>query len=470
VKRAEQVALQIEADIMAANWPLGTSMGSEAELQQRYGLSRAVLREAIRLVEHHGAAITRRGPSGGLIVTAPDPRNAATAAVVYLEYAGATLDDLVEARLLLEPLAAALAADHISEQGVATLRRTVAQGYTREDAGPGRSLHTALGHASGNTVLEVFIEILVRLSRRYSHSISELEQLLEQEDSTSNPDHVRIAEAVAAGDGVAARQLMLTRLEHLRDAFGETGRLKEQLRHLSPQGPPPSMVDGRMKLAETIAYQVRRRFLDEDLSPGHWLGSETEMIEEYGVSRAVLREAIRLLEWYSVVSTQRGPGGGIRVATPSPDAGVDTIALYLDYRDTGIDDLAAIRAAIELGCIDKVCSRHNEPAVRARLESALRVGLDTPRADLNLLGNHLHIELCDLSGNPVLAMLSRILTALWARFNANPLEKTGVTDDQVVQDISRTHGLIVEAVLAGDHALARHRMSRHLSALSDWWH
>jgi DNA-binding FadR family transcriptional regulator len=429
-----------------------------------------VLREAIRLVEHHGAAVTRRGPSGGLIVTAPDPRTAATAAVVYLEYIGATLGDLLEARSLLEPLAAALAADHITEDGIATLRTTVATGYAGERAGPGRSLHTALGHASGNTVLEVFIEILLRLFRRYSRTVPEVAELLQHEDIPSLAEHEHIATAVAAGDAAAARQAITEHLDVIRQALADTGRIKEPLRHLSPQGPPPSMQNGEMKRAEIIAYQIRRRFIEEGLSPGHLLGSEADMIEHYGVSRAVLREAIRLLEWYSVVSTQRGPGGGIRVATPSPDAGVDTIALYLDYRDSGIDDLAAIRAAIELGCIDKVCTRHDEPAVRSALQSALRVGLDTPRADVNLLSNHLHVELCDLAGNPVLAMLNRILTALWARFNATPLAKSGTSDAQVVESISRTHGLIVEAVLAGDSALARHRMSRHLSALSDWWH
>ena len=41
-------------------------LGAEAELRERYGVSRAVLREAVRILEYHGAVTTKRGPGGGV--------------------------------------------------------------------------------------------------------------------------------------------------------------------------------------------------------------------------------------------------------------------------------------------------------------------------------------------------------------------------------------------------------------------
>src|SRR4051795_8268800 len=127
-KLAARVARRIEADVVARGWPVGTSLGSEPELRARHGVSRAVLREAVRLVEHHQVARMRRGPGGGLFVVSPDAGPAARALVIYLQYAGTGVDALMAARRLLEPLSARLAAERIGEDGVALIRRTLAGG------------------------------------------------------------------------------------------------------------------------------------------------------------------------------------------------------------------------------------------------------------------------------------------------------------------------------------------------------
>ena len=105
-KRASQIARRIEADVIRRGWPVGQSLGSEQALQKHYRVSRSVLREAVRLVEHHQVARMRRGPNGGLLVCEPDAAPATHAIIIYLEYLGTTIGDLLDARLLLEPLAA----------------------------------------------------------------------------------------------------------------------------------------------------------------------------------------------------------------------------------------------------------------------------------------------------------------------------------------------------------------------------
>src|SRR5690349_10951425 len=96
-KLASQVARGIEAEVVRRGWPVGLSLGSEMELRERFGVSRSVLREAVRLVEHHQVARMRRGPNGGLFVTAPDTGPATRAMVIYLEYVGTTVADLLQA-------------------------------------------------------------------------------------------------------------------------------------------------------------------------------------------------------------------------------------------------------------------------------------------------------------------------------------------------------------------------------------
>ncbi len=55
-KRAAKVADLIIEDVMALGWPVGDVLGSETDLLERYQVSRAVFREAVRLVEHQQVA------------------------------------------------------------------------------------------------------------------------------------------------------------------------------------------------------------------------------------------------------------------------------------------------------------------------------------------------------------------------------------------------------------------------------
>ena len=103
-KVAGRAAERIVADIIDRGWPVGEILGSETELIERYGISRAVFREAIRLVEHQNIARMRRGPGGGLVVAEPGIDTVISAVVLYLLRVDATLDEVFDTRLVLEEI------------------------------------------------------------------------------------------------------------------------------------------------------------------------------------------------------------------------------------------------------------------------------------------------------------------------------------------------------------------------------
>ena len=101
-KLGEQLAERVEEEIIASGWPVGKVLGSEADLIERYGVSRAVFREAMRIVDHHGVAEMRRGPGGGLVVVAPKSDAAIRTLSLNLEYLDLTPEQINEARLAIE--------------------------------------------------------------------------------------------------------------------------------------------------------------------------------------------------------------------------------------------------------------------------------------------------------------------------------------------------------------------------------
>lgn len=460
---AALVARAIEDHIVASGWPVGAVVGSEATLMERYGVSRAVLRGAIRIVEHHQVAIMRRGQSGGLAVRAPDATAAANAAVVYLESVGSTVSDLLQARLLLEPMAVAAAAERITEEGIVALRALSEQRVDEVDPQTLGACHTKLAELSGNPVLQLFIEVAASLTEHYT----DLRPTSMRERARTVEDvgriHHAIIDAVIAGDTAKAQHHMVTHLEAMSQWLTTTAHPNASNRAPStPRNPGP-------KLAEVVAEEIRGDILHGRRRTGDVVGSQEELLARYGVSRATLREAVRLLEHHSVAQMRRGPGGGLIVADPAPDAGIEAMALCLDFRGATAGHLAQVRAALELGCIENVLAKADDPAVNERLRETLVITPDTPEDKISAGANRLHLTLAELSGNPVLAYFLRTLMNLWLRHEGGDPDQYPVPVETAAGAVAQAHSAIVEAILAGDRALARHRMTRHLNALTPWW-
>lgn len=510
-KLAARVAHRIEQDVRRGGWQVGQVLGSESELRERYRVSRAVLREAIRLVEHHQVAAMRRGPTGGLVVRAPDAGAATSAMVVYLEFVGTTIEHLLAARLMIEPLAAALAATRITESGVDTLRAALADEIAH---GPGKDahsrsrLHVILAELSGNPALHLFVEVLLRLTWRYAN-----DQLTHLPNDPMHPvltasdvAHDALVHAVVAGDAARAQVLAAEHLEMIGSFLISWRRANRPA--LAPIWvvPTPGSTHDQ-KLAEVVAQGLFGEITGGGWVVGTVIGSEAALLERFGVSRAVLREAVRLLEYHSVARMRRGPGGGLVVTEPDPKASIEAMALYLDYQGIEIGDLRAVREAVELACLDQVALRIGEPDVARRLRAVLRgpeaanpFGDCTRAEELGTMSHLLHVELAELGGNPVLALFLRVLITLWARqvgasVDSNVDGGVDLADPATPSDLAASpgpvappdpaapsttpgasatavahdHQAVVDALLSGDGDLARHRLRRHLGVVTEWW-
>src|SRR6202046_2432527 len=148
-KRAAKVADLIIEDVMALGWPVGEVLGSEADLLEQYQVSRAVFREAVRLLEHEQVARTRRGPGGGLVIAEPSMGAVTDAVVLYLHRMDARLDEIFEARIILEEIACQLASERTDENDLAQLRRFTTEAPISAEDDP-RELHGLVAAISRN--------------------------------------------------------------------------------------------------------------------------------------------------------------------------------------------------------------------------------------------------------------------------------------------------------------------------------
>ena len=111
---SEQVAVEIQHYIQQEGLGPGDFLGREEDLAAEFGVSRPTLREALRLLASGNLIRATKGPGGGIFVarTAEEgmSRSLSDAIAMMLETGTVTLDELLEARLLLEVPLAGLAA------------------------------------------------------------------------------------------------------------------------------------------------------------------------------------------------------------------------------------------------------------------------------------------------------------------------------------------------------------------------
>jgi DNA-binding FadR family transcriptional regulator len=217
------------------------------------------------------------------------------------------------------------------------------------------------------------------------------------------------------------------------------------------KGPPGS------KRAEAVARELFGEVITGKLAPGHLLGSEGELMERYGVSRAVLREAVRILEHHHIAAMWRGRGGGLFVSAPSVAAVTDVVALYLERHGAEPARLAEVRVGVELATVDLVIERGGAdlPEVLQRALAAESRASDDELGDSE---QHLHAVLAALSGNRALELIARILIRL-------SRQASGAVGPESRAQLLQAHVGIVEAVIDRDRELARHRVLGHHVAM-----
>lgn len=234
--------------------------------------------------------------------------------------------------------------------------------------------------------------------------------------------------------------------------------------------PPGEKSSPNPKRAEQVAEQIEQKIIDAGWPIGDVIGSEQSLSEEYDASRGVLREAVRLLEHHGTAHMRRGPGGGLVVSAPDIRAVRRSAALYLRYWRVDVESLAEARIALELNCLDLVARRIHEPSVVSRLTRIIDAeiapdGSSSSAKSLRLF----HFALADLADNPAISLFTEILMELQEEFFAESRAGEGGADLVSAEDAQashRAHMAIYDALIAGDIALAKTRMTRHLTGVA----
>jgi DNA-binding FadR family transcriptional regulator len=230
------------------------------------------------------------------------------------------------------------------------------------------------------------------------------------------------------------------------------------------------------KAAELVAVALRRQIISAQLSDGATLPPEAELMAQFNVSRATLREAFRILESENLIEVRRGPHGGARVKPPAVDVAARYAGLVLQHRVTSIADVYEARAVME-GPLARAVAERATPSVLAELDRALDAGgavVDDPQA----FADHdikFHLLIAELAGNETIELLVHMLYSIVSVARREHVVASEEAQSlREARQVHRTHTALVELIRAKEvdavHALwDRHltEVRRHYLAMPD---
>lgn len=211
----ELVLARIEEQIVAGKLRVGDRLPPERDLVELLGVSRAAIREALRVLEAQGVLRSRvgTGPDSGTVIAALPGEALSRLLRLHLALANFPLADVFEARASLERSSAMLAAEHATAEDLAGLREVLrsmdAPGVSREEFSDlDTAFHVAIAEAAGNRLVA---DLTVAVRNAVRQTVLSTFRLLpdwEAEADRLRAEHHALLAAVAAGDADAAGRLV----------------------------------------------------------------------------------------------------------------------------------------------------------------------------------------------------------------------------------------------------------------------
>ncbi|SOZ14429.1 Transcriptional regulator GntR family [Cupriavidus taiwanensis] len=230
---------------------------------------------------------------------------------------------------------------------------------------------------------------------------------------------------------------------------------------------PTPQIEGskRVKRSDQVVSDIKRWIVQTHQKVGNKLPQEAALVEQMGVARGTVREALASLQAQGLVKVSTGPNGGAMLTQPPYERCLEAVSNFLYFQSVDIVTLYALRRAVEPELAANAALRLTDADIDD-LEGL--VGLSHPqhggsadwneRREADLL---FHDRLADACNSPMLALFCRLLNDIIRRVIVvrNAQDDFGDFDEEIFH----SHGALIEAFRSRDPERARALMQEHMA-------
>ena len=210
------------------------------------------------------------------------------------------------------------------------------------------------------------------------------------------------------------------------------------------------------RLSRTVADDIQQQIIKKKLSVGDQLPTEPKLMEEYGVSRTVIREAAACLVSRGVVDVR--PRRGMTVRAPDGKGLAESLTAQLQMSDVSLPQLFEVRSVLETAIV-KLAAQERTADDIAKLRENLRhmEFEDLSREDVLTVDIKFHDLLAAATHNPFFVLVSRPITELLYTLY---IDRSGYMSFRSLTCLEHTE--IVDTIDDGDVDGAIAAMKKHL--------
>jgi GntR family transcriptional regulator, transcriptional repressor for pyruvate dehydrogenase complex len=216
------------------------------------------------------------------------------------------------------------------------------------------------------------------------------------------------------------------------------------------------------RLSDKVADMMLETILSRRLEVGDRLPSERELGEQFGVSRTVVREAVRALVAKGVIEVRSG--SGLRVAAVDAAAVSESIGLFLRGGSIDFEKVHEVRTLLEVHIAGVAAERSTESDVARMRDVHRRMQSEDGDVDAAALDDlEFHRTIARATQNDLyLLLMDSIGTALI------DIRRENLGSGSAPMTLSQ-HEAILDRIAARDRDGARAAMAAHLEGVAAWW-
>lgn len=222
------------------------------------------------------------------------------------------------------------------------------------------------------------------------------------------------------------------------------------------------------RLYEEIVEQIKRMLTDGKLKPGDRLLPERDLAEQFKVSRASVREAIRTLEMLGIIDIR--PGEGTFIRDTETDAIIRPLAMFLAVERSSLLDMFEMRRIFETATARLAAQRATQEEV-----DQIEAMLENMRERLNVqdpargeeFDAAFHYAVAEATHNSLLTKLFKTVSEEFAKANSVARRQLYQSGEENAQRIIDQHTEILEAIRAHAPEAAANAMRAHLVFAED---
>lgn len=212
------------------------------------------------------------------------------------------------------------------------------------------------------------------------------------------------------------------------------------------------------RASQEVAGQIKEMIFEGMLNPGDKLPSEREMSSQFGVSRLTIRDALRNLEHYGLISIRKGASGGHYIEEVDLKPIRDTLLLMLRLQRISLSDIGEIRLILEPD-ITRMAALKAEPTHIKEIEDLLS------KKDKNIKTGELplypdfkfHRLIAEATGNPAIIFTMNVIMD----FLVNAVSRFFL-NIEILKNTAKFHRMIFNAIKNKKPEMAHEIMLNHI--------